>query len=53
MSWLVTGGAGYIGSHVVRIEMAGKQPWTTTTRVVAGEMQRVTGSLEDRQSPNE
>ena len=42
-----------IGSHVVRIEMAGKQPWTTTTRVVAGEMQRVTGSLEDRQSPHE
>ena len=42
-----------IGSHVVRIEMAGKQPWTTTTRIVAGEMQRVTGSLEDRQSPHE
>jgi hypothetical protein len=42
-----------IGSHVVRIEMTGKVPWTTTTRVIAGETQRVTGSLEDRRSPNE
>ena len=37
-----------IGSHVVRIEMAGKKPWTTTARVVAGKMERVTGSLDDR-----
>ncbi len=37
-----------IGSHVVRIEMAGKRPWSTTTRVVAGQMERVTGSLEDQ-----
>jgi protein kinase-like protein/PEGA domain-containing protein len=37
-----------IGTHVVRIELAGKQPWSSTTRVVAGEMARVTGSLEDR-----
>lgn len=38
-----------IGSHVVRIEMAGKKPWSAETRVVAGETARVTGSLEDRQ----
>lgn len=37
-----------IGMHVVRIEMAGKQPWTATARVVAGETARVTGSLEDK-----
>jgi PEGA domain-containing protein/protein kinase-like protein len=37
-----------IGSHVVRIEMAGKKPWTATTRVAAGSIARVTGSLEDR-----
>jgi hypothetical protein len=38
-----------IGTHVVRLEMAGKKPWSTTTRVVAGETARVTGSLDDRQ----
>ena len=38
-----------IGTHVVRIEMAGKKPWTTTARVVAGETARVTGSLDDRE----
>jgi hypothetical protein len=37
-----------IGTHVVRIEMAGKKPWSTTTRVVAGETARVTGSLDDK-----
>lgn len=37
-----------IGTHVVKIEMAGKRPWSSTTRVVAGETARVTGSLEDR-----
>jgi len=37
-----------IGSHVVKIEMAGKQPWSSTTRVTAGVMSRVTGSLEDK-----
>ena len=37
-----------IGSHIVRIEMAGKRPWSTSTRVVAGKMERVTGSLEDQ-----
>jgi serine/threonine-protein kinase len=43
-----------IGSHVVRIEMTGKLPWSTATRVAAGETVRVTGSLEDRQvvTPN-
>jgi serine/threonine protein kinase len=38
-----------VGSHVVRFEMAGKKPWSTSTRVVAGQTARVTGSLEDRQ----
>jgi hypothetical protein len=38
-----------IGSHVVRFEMAGKKPWSTSTRVVAGQTARVTGYLEDRQ----
>jgi hypothetical protein len=38
-----------IGTHVVRLEMAGKKTWSTTTRVVAGETARVTGSLDDRQ----
>ena len=37
-----------IGAHVVRLELAGKQTWTASTRVVAGETARVTGSLEDR-----
>ena len=37
-----------IGSHIVRFEMAGKKTWTTSTRVVAGQTARVTGSLEDR-----
>jgi hypothetical protein len=37
-----------IGSHVVRIEMAGKKPWTSTARVAAGKTMSVTGSLEDR-----
>jgi len=38
-----------IGAHVVRLELAGKRTWTSSTRVVAGETARVTGSLEDRQ----
>jgi hypothetical protein len=37
------------GSHVVRIEMAGKKPVTATPRIVAGQTERVTVSLEDRQ----
>jgi len=37
-----------IGSHIVRFEMAGKKTWSTSTRVVAGQTARVTGSLEDR-----
>ena len=38
-----------VGAHVVRIELAGKKPWTSSARVTAGETARVTGSLEDRQ----
>ncbi|HET7698357.1 MAG TPA: PEGA domain-containing protein [Vicinamibacterales bacterium] len=38
-----------IGAHVVRLELEGKRTWTASTRVVAGETARVTGSLEDRQ----
>jgi hypothetical protein len=37
-----------VGSHVVKIEMTGKKPWSSTTRVTAGETARVTGSLEDK-----
>jgi protein kinase-like protein/PEGA domain-containing protein len=37
-----------IGSHVVKIEMAGKKAWTSTARVTAGKMERVTGSLEEK-----
>ena len=37
-----------VGAHVVRIEMTGKKPWTSSTRVASGEIARVTGSLEDR-----
>lgn len=35
-----------IGSHVVRLELAGHRPWTSSTRVAAGQEARVTGSLE-------
>jgi serine/threonine protein kinase len=37
-----------VGSHIVRFEMTGKKPWSTSTTVVAGQTARVTGSLEDR-----
>jgi hypothetical protein len=37
-----------VGAHVVRIEMSGKKPWTSSTRVASGEIARVTGSLEDK-----
>jgi len=37
-----------VGSHVVRLELDGKKTWSSTTRVVAGQTARVTGSLEDR-----
>jgi hypothetical protein len=37
-----------VGSHLVRFEMTGKKPWSTSTTVVAGQTARVTGSLEDR-----
>ena len=35
-----------IGRRVVRLELADHQPWTETKTVVAGEVARVTGSLE-------
>jgi PEGA domain len=35
-----------IGTHVVRLELADHRWWSTTTRVTAGQEQRVTGSLE-------
>lgn len=35
-----------IGSHVVRLELPDHRLWTSTTRVTAGQEQRVTGSLE-------
>ena len=35
-----------VGSHVVRLVLAGHRPWTTSTRVVAGQEAVVTGSLE-------
>jgi serine/threonine-protein kinase len=38
-----------IGSHVVRVELAGKRPWMSTTTVTAGQTARVTMSLEDKQ----
>jgi hypothetical protein len=34
------------GTHVVRLELANHRPWTASTRIVAGETARVTGSLE-------
>jgi len=36
-----------IGSHVVRVEMSGKKPWTSSANVTAGQTTRVTMSLED------
>jgi hypothetical protein len=38
-----------VGMHVVKIEMDGKKPVTATPRIVAGETERVTVTLEDRQ----
>jgi serine/threonine-protein kinase len=35
-----------IGSHIVRLQLPDHRDWTTTTRVVAGQESRVTGSLE-------
>ncbi len=34
------------GAHVVRLELKDHRTWTASTRVVAGEVARVTGSLE-------
>ena len=35
-----------IGSHVVRLELADHKPWTASRQVSAGQLERVTGSLE-------
>jgi hypothetical protein len=35
-----------IGTHVVRLELPDHRVWSSTTRVTAGQEQRVTGSLE-------
>jgi hypothetical protein len=35
-----------IGSHVVRLELAGHTRWSTSTTVSAGREARVTGSLD-------
>jgi hypothetical protein len=34
------------GPHRVRLELDGHRPWTTTAKVVAGQVVRVSGSLE-------
>ncbi|HEU4787182.1 MAG TPA: PEGA domain-containing protein, partial [Gemmatimonadaceae bacterium] len=34
------------GAHAVRFELAGHRPWSTSATVVAGQIARVTGSLE-------
>jgi hypothetical protein len=35
-----------IGSHAVRLELAGYKPWTASVRIVAGEPHKVAASLE-------
>ena len=35
-----------IGAHVIRLELPEHRPWSASTRVAAGEVARVTGSLE-------
>jgi serine/threonine protein kinase len=39
-----------IGSHVVRLDLAGHRRWSTSIRVVAGERERVAASLEEETS---
>jgi hypothetical protein len=34
------------GVHDVRLELAGRRPWTTSVRVVPGDRARVAASLE-------
>ena len=36
------------GDHGVRLELDGFNPWSTSTRIVGGERNRVSGSLEQR-----
>jgi hypothetical protein len=38
-----------VGTHIVRLELVGKRPWSSSTRVVSGEIARVTGSLDDQE----
>ena len=40
-----------VGSHVVRLEMAGHRRWSKSIRVVAGERERVAASLEEEAVP--
>jgi hypothetical protein len=40
-----------IGSHVVRLDMTGYRPWSSSVQVAAGSTARVTGSLEREQLP--
>jgi hypothetical protein len=35
-----------VGTHVVRLELPDHRLWSSTTRVISGQEQRVTGSLE-------
>jgi PEGA domain len=35
-----------IGSHVVRLELPNHRTWTASRPIVAGQTERVTGSLE-------
>jgi hypothetical protein len=36
-----------VGSHVIRLDLAGYRRWSTSIRVVAGERERVAASLEE------
>jgi len=38
-----------VGSHVLRVELTGKRTWSSSATVSAGQMTRVTMSLEDKQ----
>jgi hypothetical protein len=38
-----------IGSHVIRLELAGHHVWSASRQVSAGQETRVTGSLEPMQ----
>jgi serine/threonine-protein kinase len=40
-----------VGSHVVRLDLAGHKRWSTSIRVVAGGRERVAASLEEEAAP--